>query len=133
MRIRRDRIPAVEPHSKNVAEALRAAADLNQLSSEVTIGHRIDSGGDSSEWSSIVRQEIEELMGVLPDFTEAKVKLAGVDKHVNLLRSTIQHTVDVSLFDRRKVGPAEAAVALFEAYAHEQGAINHALEKRDGR
>jgi hypothetical protein len=133
MRIRRERIAAVEAHSPNVAGALRAASDLNPLSSEVAIEQRITSAVDQGRWSTLVHQEIEELMGVLPDFQEAKVKMAGFEKPVNLLRATIQHTVEVSIVGSRRVGPSEAAEALFGAYAHEADSINHALRIRDER
>lgn len=61
LRIRRERIDAVGNYSTDVAGALRAAADLNELSSEVGIELRVNTQKEGDRWSSLVRQEIEEL------------------------------------------------------------------------
>jgi hypothetical protein len=132
VRIRPDRIPAVEGQSTDVAQALRAAADINPYSGEV--GVEISADRDHSQvWSREARQEIEELMGVLPEFKEAKVKLAGVKRPINLLRANIQRPVEVFIVDSKRVGPSEAADGLFQAYDQERHSINLALEARRRR
>jgi hypothetical protein len=133
MRIKRNRIAAVETHSPDVAKALRAAADVNSYSSEVGIEMGIGRLQNAASWSSLVRQEIEELMEILPEFEEAKVKVTGIDREINLLRANIQRPVEISIVGSKRVGPSEAAEALFGAYAQERASINQALAARRAR
>jgi hypothetical protein len=133
IRIRRERIESVSSHSEDVAGALRSASDLNSLSGEIGIELRVKSKQEEAQWSSIVRQEIEDLMGVLPDFEEATVKVEGIKKPLNLLRATVQSSIDIVIIDSKRVGSAEAATALFQAYAQEEHSIELALEARRGR
>lgn len=134
LRIRTGRVEAVGAHSEDVASALRAAAAINPASREV--GIRLDSGRkeeNQARWSELARQEIEELLGVLPDFEEAKVTIAGLKNPVNLLRANIQRSLEISIVGSKRVGPAEAADALFRAYDQEQEPIRLALEARRER
>lgn len=134
LRVRPNRIDAVRPYSKDVAAALRAAANVNRSTEAIGIEFRSPRGGpDSALWSEQMRHEIEQLLGVLPDFEAAKVKVSGVKKELNLLRANVQTQFEVTLDETRRVGPAEAAEALFGAYDRERSSIQMALEARRGR
>ncbi len=74
------------------------------------------------------RAEIAELIGVLPDFEEAKVMVSGTKRPINLLRANIQRGVKVLLIDSKRVGPAEAAAALLSAYEDERVSIDLAVQ-----
>lgn len=127
VRIRRNRIVAVEPYSSDVASALRAAAEINRASDEVGVDLRVKNAKERANWSRIMRQEIEELLAVLPDFEQAVVYVSGQKRPLNLLRTTIQRPVPVLLYDTKRVGATEAAEALFEAYEKERNSIELAV------
>lgn len=134
LRMRRNRIAAVDDYSTDVAGALRAAAEVNHSSGAVGVEFFSPKGKEEQgQWSEQMRQEVEHLIGVLPDFEAAKVKVAGLRKDLNLLRANVQTQFEVTLYDTRRVGPHEAAEALFGAYAQEKGSIELALEARRGR
>lgn len=127
MRIRAQRIGVVDQYSPRVAEALRGAAAIGGASDDVAIEIRSRSAKARAQWAQQLRQEIGDLIGALPDFEEAKVQIAGHKKPVNLLRATIQQGITVPMVNSKRIGPAEAATAIFEAYAHEQNSIELAL------
>lgn len=128
LRMRRERVATVEGYSPKVAEALRAAANIGGPNNDdVGLDLRSRHSKYRQAWSAHIRQEIEELIGVLPDFEEAKVKVAGSKRPINLLRANIQRPVSVVLFDSKRVGPNEAADALFRAYDEERTSIELAL------
>jgi hypothetical protein len=129
LRMRRERISGVEGYSRDVAQALRAASDLGGPSNDdVAIELRSRRPKSRAQWARHIRQEIEELLGVLPDFEEAKVKVAGARKAINLLRTNIQRPVRLVLLDSKRVGPSEAADAMFQAYEEERASIELAVE-----
>lgn len=130
--IRRNRILAVEPYSRSVAAALRTVADVSRFSDEVGIDLLSRNAKERGRWAQEVRQEIEELLGVLPDFEKATVKVSGRKKPFNLLRATIQQAVKVPLIDSKRVGPSEAASGLFEAYSEERNSIELAVAATRG-
>ena len=130
LRIRRDRIDSVEPYSADVAQALRAAAAVDAVSNEVGIELRVTNSSEYERWSRLMRAEIADLIGVLPDFEEAKVRVGGVKQPVNLLRANVQRGVEVSIVGSKRVGANEAAEALFEAYDQERNSISEAVEAR---
>lgn len=127
MRIRRNRIPSVSSYSPSVAKALRAAAQINSVTDEVGIEIAVKNPRERAAWARVTRQEIEELLGVLPDFEKAEVKVSGRKRPFNLLRASIHQGVRVPLIDKKLVGPPEAATALFEAYEYEESAIKLAV------
>lgn len=127
LRIRRNRIPAVSTYSPSVASALRAAAEINAITDEVGVEIAVKRQHDRAMWARLVRQEIEDLLGVLPDFEKAEVRVSGRKRPFNLLRANIHQGVRVQLIDKKLVGPAEAATALFEAYADEENSIKLAV------
>lgn len=128
LRIRANRITAVEGHSPKVAQALRAASAIGGPNDDVGIDLRSTDETQRARWAQHLRQEITELLGVLPDFEEAKVTVSGTKKPINLLRANIQRGVKIVLTDSKRVGPKEAAEALFKAYADERVSINLAVK-----
>jgi hypothetical protein len=128
LRIPSNRIRALRGFSPNVAAALRAAGNVAGHTDEVGIELRSTHPKQRPEFARQLRAEIEELMAVLPDFLEAQVTVAGLDKPVNLLRGSIKHQVKVPIIDSKRVGPNEAAVAMFDAYSQEAAAIELAVE-----
>lgn len=127
LRVRRAVLPRVQSTSPRVAEALRAAANLNDASDQIGIDQRASTGADQARWSRLVRQQIQELLGVLPECEEATVRISGQRQVVNLKRAQVRSQVSVLLRDTKRVGPNEAATALFEAYEQERGAIARAI------
>jgi hypothetical protein len=132
LRMRANRITSVAPYSANVAAALRAAATINDMTDEVGLELRMKKRKGRPLWSQITRQEIEGLLAVLPDFEQATVHVSGRSKPFNLLRANIQQQVSVVLKGNKRVGPAEAANALFDAYAQERNSIEIALAAARG-
>lgn len=127
LRIRRNRIAAVDAHSQKVARALRAAADVASATTEVGIDLGVSNARERTDWSRHIRQEIEELLGILPDFEQASVQVSGRKKPVNLKRANVTADVPVILHNTRKVGLPEAAEVLFEGYEQERASIEAAL------
>jgi hypothetical protein len=127
LRARRDRLPLIEQHSPSVAKVLRAAAEMNSATDEVGAEWRLTHRKDQAMWSQLVRQQLQELLSVLPEFSEAKVHVSGQRRPINLTRGYVQQTVTVQLEGTKRVGPTEAAVALFEAYDKEQASITKAV------
>jgi hypothetical protein len=127
LRIRKERIPAAESFSSTVASALRSASALGGPEDEVGVELRSSSAKGRGQWARQMRDEIESLVAVLPDFEAARVEVSGLSKPINLLRANIQQAVHVSLFNSRRIGPSEAADALFRAYEMEKAAIDAAI------
>lgn len=128
LKIRRNRIPAIESASPSVSQALRAAAGINTHTDEVGLVLGVRNQKERAMWARQTRQEIKELLSVLPDFDKATVRVAGRKRPFNLLRATIHQAVQVPLIDSKLVGPAEAARALFQAYDDERNSIELALK-----
>lgn len=128
LKIRRNRIPAIEAASPSVSQALRAAASVNPYTDEVGLELGVRNRKERAMWARRTRQEIEELLTVLPDFDKATVRVSGRKKRFNLLRATIHQGVQVPLIDSKLVGPAEAASALFQAYEDERNSIELAVK-----
>jgi hypothetical protein len=132
VRIRRNRIPAIEPYSASVSKALRAAAEVNTHSDEIGLEFSVRAGKERAMWARLTRQEVEELLAVLPDFEKATVQVSGRKQPFNLLRANIRQSVQVPLIDKKLVGPQEAASALFKAYDDERNSIQLAVEALRG-
>ena len=129
LRIQPSRISLIEPKSTGLSGALRAAADVSLTTEEVAIELRGPARQSASEqWSKQAMQEVREILEVLPDFEEAKVKLKGKKKEINLLRANVQTPVTILLEDTKVVGPNEAAKALVQAYEQEELSIQSALK-----
>lgn len=128
LKIRRNRIPAIASASPSVSRALRAAANINTHTDEVGLELGVRSQKERAMWARQTRQEIEELLSVLPDFDKATVRVTGRKRPFNLLRATIHQAVQVPLIDSKRVGPADAASALFQAYDDERTSIELALK-----
>lgn len=128
LRVRRAVLPRVESTSPRVAEVLRAAANLNPASDQVGIDQRVSGGQEQARWSRLVREQIQELLGVLPECEEATVRVSGQSHLINLKRARVQRQMPVLLQGTKRVGPQEAAQALFEAYELERESIRRAIE-----
>jgi hypothetical protein len=131
LRIRRNRIAALAQYSPSIAGALRAAADVNSHSDEVGIELAVRTQQERAMWARSTRQEIEELLAVLPDFEKASVSVSGRQKPFNLLRASIQQPVSVLLANKR-VTANEAAQVLFQAYDEERNSIRLAIDALRG-
>jgi hypothetical protein len=127
MRIRKDRIPAIDQHSPRVAAALRSASEIGGRSDEIGVELRSKVVEGRDAWARQLRDEIEALVAVLPDFEAARVEVVGMKRPINLLRATVQQPVKVPLINSKRVGPSEAADALFRAYEMERSAIDAAV------
>jgi hypothetical protein len=130
--LRKNRIASVEQYSPSVAQALRTMAEANELSDDVELGWSARYAKNRAAWSQQTRQLIEELLGILPDFEKAQVKVTGRRKPFNLLRTSIQTSVPVALIDTKRVGTNEAATALFKAYEEEKNSIAFAIRAMRG-
>lgn len=128
LRVRRAALPHVQATAPKVAEVLQAAARLNEASDQVGIEQRVSTAEHQAQWSLIIRSQIQELLGVLPECEEASVRISGRKHTVNLKRGQVRRQVPVLLEDTKRVGPQEAAGALLEAYELEQSAIQRAVD-----
>jgi hypothetical protein len=124
---KRSRTDAIDTVAPSVARALRRAAEVNRYSDEISLEWRSPKGPEQSSWSREMRDELEEVLLALPDLAVAAVHMRGERKSINLKRSVVQHTVPVLLEDKRRVGPNEAADALFRAYDLERTAVDASL------
>lgn len=128
LRVRRNVLPQVQASSPRVAEVLRAAASLNDASDQIGIDQRVFAGQEQARWSRLVRQQIQELLAVLPDCEEATVQVSGQRHVINLRRAQVRCQVRILLEGTKRVGPQEAAKVLFEAYELEQNSIRRAID-----
>ena len=133
LRLQRSRLASIDAYSHGVANALRAAAEVNSETDVVGLDLAVDDPSHRTAWAFNTRQDIEELLEVLPDFEEATVQITGLRRPVNLKRMNVAANVTVLLMDTKRVGPREAADALFSAYEQERGSIETAVRARRER
>jgi hypothetical protein len=126
VRARRDRLSVIEQFNPRVARVLRSAADVNVMTDEIGAEWRNTRRSDQASWAIQMRYEIQDLLGAFPEFKEAKVYMSG-GRTVDLNRNFVQHAAVVSLVDTKRVGPFEAAQAIFDAYEQERHAIAESL------
>lgn len=137
LRIRRSRLAAIDDYSSGVASALRSAAGANEWSDMIGVDLAVTAPAHEQLWAAQMQDVIHELLSVLPEFEQAKVKLKGVRREINLRRSHVTGAVTVKLTDTKRVGLRAAAEALFQAYEQEQASIEAAANRwwssRDAR
>jgi hypothetical protein len=128
VRAQRGSFPFIESHSPSVAQALRAAADVNSQSEQSAIEVRATgSDGDDVGFSREALDRVSELMGALEAIEEVKVQLSGRRQPINLKRAHVKAQMSVRLEAKRRVGLAEAADVLFAAYEQERESVELAV------
>lgn len=75
-----------------------------------------------------MRHQIQELLEVLPEFQEAKVRIHGYPHPIDLNRNHVQHTVTVPLINTSRVGQEEAVSGMLDAYEREEASIIASLQ-----
>lgn len=128
--VQRDQLWLFEEHvsRRGVAGALRQLAESfdGSTSIDVIIGNR--KSNIRGAFANDVIAHFEDIAVMLPFMHRAKVYFEGERRPLDLRRSQVASTVDVTLTTTKRVGPNEAAEALLEAYDREHEAIIESVQ-----